>query len=278
MRKAISAALFLLLSPILVAQQAMNNASVIQLVKAKLSDDLIVTTINASPGTYDTSAAGIIALKNAGASDKVVSAIVLKASGASAAAPAAAASPVGAGNSAFGNATAGADPSGIPPGVDSVGVYYLDQTAGTWQEAPVEVVNFKTSGALKHIASVGIVKGDMNGMIGGNRSRLTLKMPASFIFYVPEGRAPGEYQLLRLHVNTDSREFRSETGGVVHESGGATRDTVDYVPKKIAPRVYQITLGPEVGKGEYGFLPPSDAVSGNNMASSGKIYSFALVQ
>jgi hypothetical protein len=171
-----------------------------------------------------------------------------------------------------------AEPSGIPAGIDSVGVYYLDQTAGTWQEAPVEVVNFKTSGALKHIASVGIVKGDMNGMVNGNRGRPILKMPASFIFYVPEGRAPGEYQLLRLRVNPTSREFRSETGGAVHASGGAARDTVDYVPKKIAPRVYQITLGPEVGKGEYGFLPPSDAMSGNNMASSGKIYSFSLVQ
>jgi len=277
MRKIIHSALLLLFFPMLNAQQAMNNASVIQLVKAKLSDDLIVTTINASPGTYDTSAAGIISLKNAGASDKVVSAIVLKASGASTGAPAAGTA-VGVGNSTFGNTAPGADPSGIPPGIDSVGVYYLDQNAGTWQEAPVEVVNFKTSGALKHIASVGIVKGDMNGMIGGNRSRLTLKMPASFIFYVPEGRAPGEYQLLRLHVNTSSREFRSETGGVVHESGGAGRDMVDYVSKKIAPRVYQITLGPEVGKGEYGFLPPSDSVSGNNMASSGKIYSFSLVQ
>lgn len=84
MRKVILAALLVLFFPALVAQQTMNNASVIELVKAKLSDDLIVTTINASPGTYDTSANGIIALKEAGASDKVVSAIVLKASGASA--------------------------------------------------------------------------------------------------------------------------------------------------------------------------------------------------
>ena len=165
----------------------------------------------------------------------------------------------------------------LPAGVDSVGVYYLDATANTWQEVPAEVVNFKTSGALKHYASVGVVKEDMNALIGGNRSRTILKMPASFIFYVPEGRSPGEYQLLRLHVNADSRQFRASTGGVVHESGGAIRDSVDYTPKKIAPRVYQIILGEEVGKGEFGFLPPSDAVSGNNIASSGKMYTFALV-
>jgi hypothetical protein len=138
-------------------------------------------------------------------------------------------------------------------------------------------VNFKTGGVAKHIASIGLIKGDMNGMIGGNRSKLALTMPASFIFYVPEGRSPGEYQLLRLRINPESREFRSSTGGVVHESGGAIRNNVDYIAKKLAPRVYQITLSTEVGRGEYGFLPPSDSVSGNNMASSGKIYSFALV-
>ncbi|MGA2085883.1 MAG: DUF2846 domain-containing protein [Terracidiphilus sp.] len=62
------------------AQKALNNDSVIKLVKAGLSDDLIVSAINASPGTYDTSADGLIALKTAGASDKVLSAIVQKAS------------------------------------------------------------------------------------------------------------------------------------------------------------------------------------------------------
>ncbi len=88
MRKTILAIVFLAICPLLVAQQALNNDSVIKLVKAGLSDDLIVTTINASPGTYDTSANGLIALKTAGVSDKVVAAIVAKAAKASEALPA----------------------------------------------------------------------------------------------------------------------------------------------------------------------------------------------
>jgi len=71
-RKKILAIAFLAICPLLFAQQALNNDAVIKLVKAGLSDDLIVTTINASAGTYDTSADGIIALKTAGVSDKVV--------------------------------------------------------------------------------------------------------------------------------------------------------------------------------------------------------------
>lgn len=283
MRKALLAGLVLLLGSALMAQQSLNNESVIKLIKAGLSEDLIVTTINSSPGTYDTSANGLIALKKAGASDKVVAAIVLKAAGPSATLPASAPAQSASSGTTIGGTTIGGsttapsaptEPAGLPPGVDSVGVYFLDSSSNTWQELPAEVVNFKTGGALKHIASVGIVKEDMNGLVGGNRSRTILKFPASFIFYIPEGRSAGEYQLLRLHVNADSREFRASTGGVVHESGGALRDVVDYTPKKIAPRVYQIIVGEEVGRGEYGFLPPSDGA--NNIASSGKIYTFAI--
>jgi hypothetical protein len=81
MRKSLIVLVFLAFCPLLVAQQTLNNDSVIKLVKAGLSDDLIVSTINASPGAYDSSANGLIALKTAGASDKVVAAIALKASG-----------------------------------------------------------------------------------------------------------------------------------------------------------------------------------------------------
>ena len=109
-------------------------------------------------------------------------------------------------------------PGALPAGVDSVGVYYLDKDGSTWQEVPAEVVNFKAGGALKHYASAGVLKGEMSGIVGGNRSSLNLKLPASFILYVPEGRAPGEYQLLHLHVNADSREFRAANGGIVHDA------------------------------------------------------------
>lgn len=72
--------LLLAVCPMVLAQQALNNDSVIKLVKAGLSDDLIVSTINATQGKYDTSADGIIALKSGGVSDKVIGAILLKAS------------------------------------------------------------------------------------------------------------------------------------------------------------------------------------------------------
>jgi hypothetical protein len=78
MRKSVVALLLLAACSFLAAQQVMKNDSVIKLVKAGLSDDLIVTTINGSPGAYDTSTDAIIALKSAGASDKVIAAILAR--------------------------------------------------------------------------------------------------------------------------------------------------------------------------------------------------------
>lgn len=81
MCKSLFAAIFLLLCSLLMAQQGLNNDAIIRMVNAGLSDDVIITTINASSGSYDTSANGLITLKQAGASDKIIAAIIVKASG-----------------------------------------------------------------------------------------------------------------------------------------------------------------------------------------------------
>jgi hypothetical protein len=260
MRKTLFAVLFLVFCPLVLAQQIMNNDAVVKLVKAGLSDDLIVSTINAQAGAYDTTPEGLIALKNAGASDKVISAVVLKASGA---APAAASQPVAAASS-------------LPAGIDEVGVYYKDKS-GAWQLLLPEIVNFKTGGVLKGIATAGVVKGDVNGHINGAHAKMSLTFPVVLAVYAPEGTDITEYQLLRLHVNGSSREFRSVTGGVLHVSGGATRDSIEFQADKIGTRLYQITLQASTGKGEYGLLPPG-AYGSSNMGSSGKIYSLGIVE
>ena len=64
--------------PLMLAQQTLNNDSVIKMVKMGFTDDTIINAINRSPGTYDTSADSLIALKNAGVGSKVVSAMEAK--------------------------------------------------------------------------------------------------------------------------------------------------------------------------------------------------------
>jgi hypothetical protein len=257
MRKVLFAVLFLVFASSLSAQQILNNEGVIKMVKAGLSEEVVAAAVSSSPGAYDTSADALVALKSAGVGDKIVSAIVAKA--AVPAAPAVA-----------------APASGRPAGIDDVGVYYKDKS-GAWTELMSEIVNFKTGGVLKGMATGGIVKGDINGHIQGKQAKTSITFPVALAVYVPEGTEITEYQLLRLRQNGNNREFRSVTGGVYHVSGGATRDAVQFESRKIAPRVYQITLDPSLGKGEYGLLPPGSYGS-HNMASAGKIYSISIAE
>jgi hypothetical protein len=139
-----------------------------------------------------------------------------------------------------------------------------------------EVVNWKTGGVLKSMATAGVVKGDINGHLEGAGSKNDTVTPVDVTIYAPEGVAITEYQLIHLHVEKDSREFRTVTGGIMHVKGGATRDLVPFDGKKVASRTYRISL-PHLPAGEYGFLPPG-AVGSSNGASIGKLYTFHVIE
>jgi hypothetical protein len=280
MRKMLFAVVLLAFCPMLIAQQPLNNDAVIKLAKAGLTDDLIITTINANAGNFDTSTDGLIALKKAKVSDKVVAAMVMKATGAagSAAAPGTGTGGFNAGATLGGNGMGGAPmgANGLPMGIDGVGVYYKDKT-GAWVPLLPEIVNFQGTGKLKNIASAGIVRGGRDGRIEGPRSRLNATLPVVFAVYLPETLEITEYELLHLHPTGDSRTFLSTAGGVLHTSAGAVRDEVDFEPEKIAPRIYQITLPASAGRGEYGLLAPGNN-NGSNKETSAKIYTVSVAE
>jgi hypothetical protein len=205
-------------------------------------------------------------LKSAGAGDKIIAAILEKGAAGSAAGAPATTPPA--------QKAAAAAATGTSP-VNEVGVYF--KKGETWTDLPPEVANFKTGGVLKSIGTAGIVKGDVNGHVNGLHSKTQLKSPVELLVYTPEGTAITEYQLLRLREQKDSREFRTVTGGVMHVSGGATRDLVPFESKKIAPRTYEIVL-PNLGGGDFGLLPPAAGDSTSSSGRIGKIYSFRLIE
>jgi hypothetical protein len=274
MHKAICAVLFTavlsaVLCPVIAAQQPLNNDSVMKMVKAQLSDDVIITTINASPGAYDTSPDALIALRQAGVSDKVIAAMVAKSP-----APAV---PASSGSAAPSTPDALAPPplGPLPPGTDNIGAYYKD-SAGNWQPLPSEVVIFQSGGFVKHVASAGLVKEDLNGLVGGMRSRLVISTPVTFILHVPEGRTANEFELVRLHAAGNNRQFQSVAGGL-NQTSGSLRDEIDFSSTQIAPGAYQVVLNNGLGNGEFGFLDAQDASSSKTPSGSGKIFTFAIV-
>jgi hypothetical protein len=263
-RPGIIAAAVALFLTVCAAQTVLTNDAILKMAKAGLGEDILLSTIKAQPGHYSTAPDDLIALKGAGVSDKVIAAMIDKSASTAAPAPA----------GATGNPLAAA-PKATPGPVNEVGGYYLKNDA--WADLAPEVVNFKTGGVLKTVGTVGIVKGDVNGHVNGDHSKTALKSPVTLLVYVSEGVAITEYQLLRLRESKEAREFRTVTGGVMHVSGGATRDLVPFESKKTAPRTYEIVL-PNLGSGDYGLLPPAGGDSTSSSGRIGKIYSFRLIE
>lgn len=259
LRLAALCVLVLSVSSSLAQHTSLTDDSVIKMTKAGLNDDIIIQTVNSQPGQFNTSADDLIKLKQAGVSDHVLAALLTKETGASAAPSAPQISA-----------------SALPPGVDEVGVFYKSKD-GVWTEMAPEIINFKSGGFLKSLATDGIVKGDWNGHLNGTTAKLVLTKPVEILLFAPEGTVAEEYQVLKLRVNSKDREFRSATGGVFHSSTGAKRDLVPFNATRIAPHMYEFTLPADETIGEYGVLPPG-SVSSSNAASGGKLYTFKLAE
>lgn len=294
MRKNIFAFVFLAICPLAFAQQALNNDAIIKLVKAGMSDDLIITTINAQPGAFDVSTDGLIALKTGGASDKVVSTIVLKASAALPPAPAAPAPPPAPAPVAPAPPPAPpvapappappvapvpptppvADVPALPPGIDIVGVYYQDQS-GAWTAIPPEIVIAKYGGfEMNPLHPKETGSRSTNGHVAAAKAQTAATLPIMLAVYVPEGRTIADYRLLRFQIKSNERIFPITSGTATTDNDELDKNAVGFSSEKIAPRVYQIMLSAHLGKGEYGMLPPKprNASEGSNW----KIYSFSV--
>jgi hypothetical protein len=244
------------------AQTTLTNDSVVKMVKAGLAEDVVLSMINTQASQFSITPDEMINLKKNGVTDKVITAMLTKGQPASNSKP--------------------ATPSATlaPNAVDAAaaleaGVYFKKKDE--WIEVLPEVVNWKTGGVLKNIASAGIVKGDVNGRINGGHSKNGVLTPLEFLIKTPEGVAITEYQLIQLREDKDGREFRTVTGGVLHVSGGATRDLLPFESKKLSNRTYSIAL-PNLGIGEYGFLPPGAITSSNSASSLGRMYTFRVAE
>jgi len=228
----------------------MNNDSVLKMHAAGLSDDLILQTISAQPGRYETDPDSLIALKKAGLSDEVLTAMTNKARRQLTNVP--------------------TEPIDVSP-VNEIGVYYKD-SQGRWVLMDSEAVHVKSGGFVKSTLTHNIVKEDRNGVVSGRESKLLLPRPIEFLIYTGDGVTAAEYELLRFRLNSKDREFRVLTGGVFHSTGGAQRDEVPFTPVKIAPRTWTFKLGQDTPGAEYGILPPGTG----HVTNGGKIYTFAI--
>jgi hypothetical protein len=237
--------------------KTLTNSSIIRMVGAGLSDDLILQAIAAQPGQFTTDADSLVDLKDASVSERVITAMINK----------------NRKRLTPETTTSTEDPPPPISEVSEIGAYYKDRN-GTWQPLQIEVVHIKSGGWLKSTATHGIIKQDRNGRLNGGQSKLALQAPLEILVYAAPSVDIAEYDFLRFRVHSDNREFRSLTGGVFHSTGGADRDKVAFQPTKIGRRTWRFTVDRSIGGGEYGILPPGTG----NVTNGGKIYTFAITE
>lgn len=275
-----------ILAVCLLAQQPLDNQAIVKLHNAGISDETILHVISTEPGRYATGVSDIIALKQAGVSEKVIRALVNKANPAPAPPP----TPVAGGPTTIpvtGTPQAAAPAAATPPPAAPVAtppptvtgvtvqqsfVYYAKEHQ--WVPLPAETVSWKPGGGkFKAVASAGMVKREINGVVSGLSSKTTVKAP-TFLLYAPQNIAVTQYSLVRMRPHgSDSREFL----GVRQEDFDfrATRDTVAFESKEVESHWFRVTL-PPMEPGEYGFVPPEVAASDHSPDEPGKVYTFHL--
>ena len=247
-----------------------DNDTLIRMAKAGIGDEILIQTIQLQPGHYDSSPDALILLKQSGISDRVISTLLAHGTGlAVRRTPSSMADPIPDNTNA--PTLANARVSVPPSGVDEIGVYYKDKS-GRWQPMETEVVHIKSGGFIKSTLTHNIIKEDRNGVVTGQQSKLLLWRPCDFLIDTPDGVQGTEYDLLRFRLNSKDREFRTLTGGVIHQTGGAQRDEVPFTPVKVGPHVWTFSIPKDLPGAEYGILPPGTG----NVTNGGKIYTFAI--
>jgi hypothetical protein len=257
-------------------QNVLTNDDVLRMARLKFDDATIIKTIQVSEANFDVSVAALVKLKEQGVTQPVIQAMLAAGSARKdtkvvpVAAPPARATP--------------RKPVELP---DEVGVFVVQRDKLISIEP--EIVNWKTGGVIKETVTLGLDKGHINGTVRGPHSRLDLTWsggrtsafmgvadPLEFYIRCPEGDSASEYQLLRFWEKGNRREFRTVTGGVLHESGGAQNNVIEFNFDKVTSRTYKIDLA-NLRVGEYGFLAPGTTAS-LSAASQGKVYTFRIVE
>lgn len=190
---------------------AITDADILSMNKAGLPSSVLIAKIKSSACNFDTSPAQLQQMKVGGVPDDVILAMVEAPVGEPrrevADAPATAAAPV-------------ARTEDLPA---EVGVYIRQH--GKLVAIEPEIVNWRTGGVAKSVATLGLDKGHVNGTVANPHSQLAASWTALGLdhgleFYIrcPEGNSASEYQLLRLWEKSNRREFRAVTGGILHLS------------------------------------------------------------
>ncbi len=245
------------------AAKPMSNGEVIALASAGLGDDVIMAKIHAAPTTdFDTSVAGLSALKSGGVSSAVIRYMIDPSAAPAAAAPAAVSQPA-----PVSVAAAPIDNPDDPMSPHSPGVYILTSGNDGKQHLVkldhITAKKNKTGGMWASGMTYGIVKAHTKVDIDGIAATVhTHDNSPTFYAYIPEDTntfggnsiSVRDLTLIKFDVKASERELTtgsfSEWGS---KSGADDKAKQGLDPEQLKAGVYKLTLNQPLQPGQYAF-------------------------
>ena len=255
----------------------LTNQDIIAMVKAGISDDVIIAKIRAAgtagadAAAFDTSVDGLKALKDGNVSDAVVKVMIN---------PAPAPAPV---------VVAAATPMTMDPNLPppEVGVYWKDGSNFVLIQGRA-LDQTKVGGRAGSYFTDGMRNQHWDAYVDGpHSSNIVQERRPTFYLYVPDGNDALDYVLLVLNKKSNRREFQiGSFGGVTGGKSGVKKDKViDFSAVHVGIRTYKLSLLQDLKPGEYAFFmgtgtseTMSGARGGNRSggAASGRLYDFSI--
>jgi hypothetical protein len=220
--------------------------------------------------SFDTSAAGLKALKAANVPDGVIKVMIN---------PAPAATTI-----VTGSMPMTTDPNLPPP---EVGVYWKNGTNFVLIQGQA-TTDMKVGGKAGSFFTDGLRNQHWDAYVEGPTSKNVVReRRPSFYLYVPDGSDASDYVLIKLNKKGDRREFQvGSFGGITGGKSGVKRDKeIPFHAEHVGLRSYRINLDEEFMPGEYAFFmgttqsaTMSPARGGNRSGgmASGRIYDFNI--
>jgi hypothetical protein len=284
----------------------LTNQDIIKLVKAKLSDDLIIQKIAQSKTRFDTSVDGLVALREAGVDDRLL-AVIMNPASAAAAAPA-----------ARPTATPSANPPPAPSPASTLPpkpVLGPDQTrprevaatvtnsAKTPAARPAEVgaapANYgvyiadhgelKPLGRIQTKVQISKLRSLLRTYIPFVRQKIDINIPGAhsssrfeatrptFFAYFPPSRDASKFKLLQCKITGQNFDQRTVANASIMFS---TEQNQDEVPCDIGPTsvkdLYRIFPREDLPAGEFGFVEGNTGSKSTSNIEILDVYDFGV--